>query len=63
MKLVRLERNYLMKRTFISIIGIILLGALLGCETAMGVTRDVANTARNIRDILSVGKDIDDMSK
>ncbi|MCK5493279.1 MAG: hypothetical protein KAJ14_09230 [Candidatus Omnitrophica bacterium] len=52
-----------MKRIFVSIIGIILLGTLLGCETAMGVTRDVANTARNIRNILSVGKDIDNMSK
>lgn len=52
-----------MKRNFILIVGIILLGSLLGCETAMGVTRDVANTARNVRDILSVGKDIDGMSK
>ncbi len=52
-----------MKRAFILVVGIILLGTLLGCETAMGVTKDVAATARNIRDILSVGKDINDISK
>ena len=42
---------------------ILLLAALVGCETAKGVTRDMANTARNIRDILGVGRDIGNMTK
>jgi len=52
-----------MKRYFILTAGVILLGTLLGCETVTGITKDVANTARNIRDILGVGQDIGEMSK
>ena len=40
-----------------------MLAVLLGCETVNGVTRDVANTARNIRDILGLGKEIDSITK
>ena len=40
-----------------------LLLTLIGCETAKGVTRDMANTARNIRDILGVGRDIGNIAK
>jgi len=42
---------------------ILLLTVLVGCETAKGVTADIANTARNIRDILGVGRDIGNMTK
>ena len=42
---------------------VLLLITLLGCETAKGITRDTANTARNIRDILGVGRDIGSMTK
>jgi len=52
-----------MRKKFIWGVSILLLGVLLGCETAQGFTRDVANTARNIRDILGVGRDIERITK
>ena len=52
-----------MKRGFILGVCVVLIGILLGCETAKGVTQDVANTARNIRDILGVGRDIGNIAK
>lgn len=52
-----------MKRGFILGICVVLMGIFLGCETAKGITRDTANTARNIRDILGVGRDIGNMTK
>lgn len=52
-----------MKRGFILGACVVLIGVLLGCETVKGVTRDVANTARNVRDILGVGRDIGEMTK
>jgi len=52
-----------MKRSFIFGTCIILLGVFLGCETVKGVTKDVANTARNIRDIIGVGRDIEGLTK
>jgi len=51
------------KRGFVLGVCIVLMGALLGCETAKGVTQDVANTARNIRDIIGVGRDIGNITK
>jgi len=52
-----------MKRGIILGTCIVLMGVLLDCETANGITKDVANTARNIRDILGVGRDIGNISK
>jgi len=52
-----------MKQGFILGICMLLLGVLCGCETANGITKDVANTARNIRDILGVGRDIGNITK
>ena len=52
-----------MKKGIVLVIRMALGGFLSGCETAAGITRDVANTARNIRDILGAGKDISDMAK
>jgi len=52
-----------MRRGFIVGISVLLLSVLLGCETAKGVTQDMANTARNIRDILGVGRDIERITK
>ncbi len=36
---------------------------LCGCETVSGVSRDIGNTARNIRDVLGVGKEIRDIAR
>ncbi len=52
-----------MKRGFVLGACIMLIGVLLGRETIKGITRDTANTARNIRDILGVGRDIGNMTK
>jgi len=52
-----------MKKSFIFGTCILLLGVFLGCETVKGVTKDVANTARNIRDIIGVGRDIEGLTK
>lgn len=52
-----------MRQGFILGACIMLIGVLLGCETVKGITRDAANTARNIRDILGVGRDIGNMTK
>jgi len=42
---------------------IFVLSGLIGCETVQGVTKDIGNTARNIRDILGVGRDIERITK
>ncbi len=52
-----------MKKVFILMIIAALSGVFSGCETATGVTRDIANTAKNIRDIFGAGRDIGNMSK
>jgi len=52
-----------MRRRLSTGLWILILTALMGCETAKGVTADIANTARNIRDILGVGRDIGNMTK
>lgn len=52
-----------MRKGLVIGVSILLLSVLLGCETASGITRDVANTARNIRDILGVGRDIGNITK
>jgi predicted small secreted protein len=35
--------------------------ALMGCETFKGAMNDIANTARNLRDIFTAGKTIKDV--
>jgi len=35
---------------------------LQGCESFKGVTKDVANTANNIRSVINLGKDINDIA-
>ncbi len=42
-----------MKKILMSILCVMM---LTGCETIKGVTSDVANTARNVRDIVVAGK-------
>ena len=42
---------------------VLLLSVILGCETVKGVTQDVANTARNLRDIIGIGRDIEQITK
>jgi len=42
---------------------LILTLTLVGCETIAGVSKDIGNTARNIREVLHLGRDIDAMSK
>jgi len=49
-----------MKKILMSILCILL---LTGCETIKGVTSDVANTARNLKDIVTAGKTISDVVK
>jgi len=41
----------------------ILIFSLSGCETVKGFTTDVANTARNINDIIKAGSKIGDVIK
>lgn len=47
------------RRTQVALLLLVFM-AVAGCETVKGVTADVANTARNIRDIFSAGKTIHD---
>jgi len=42
---------------------LIFFATLIGCETLVGVTKDVGNTARNLRDIITLGKDIEDIAR
>lgn len=52
-----------MRQNAIRLIILLLLTALTGCETVKGVTRDVANTARNISDIINTGRTIESVTK
>ena len=52
-----------MKQIFILGICVALMNAILGCETINGVSKDIGNTARNLRDVLGLGREIGDMTK
>jgi len=39
------------------------LSIFIGCKTVLGVSKGLSKTARNIRDILGVGRDIENISK
>jgi len=50
-----------MKQKSYLLISIFCVMVLTGCETVKGVTSDVANTARNVKDIFVAGKTISDV--
>jgi len=52
-----------MRKDFTLTVCVLLLSTLIGCETVRGAAKDMGNTARNIRDILGVGRDIGNMTK
>jgi len=52
-----------MKRGFILGVCVVLMGIVLGCETLNGASKDIGNTARNLRDVLGLGRDIGNMTK
>jgi len=52
-----------MKKSLKFFMGILVLCTFLGCETLVGVTRDIENTARNIGNILTSGRELGDVVK
>ncbi|MCK5579824.1 MAG: hypothetical protein KAJ18_00975 [Candidatus Omnitrophica bacterium] len=52
-----------MKKKMALIALVFLVIVLQGCEAVKGFTRDVANTANNIHDIIATGKAIDDVTR
>jgi len=52
-----------MKKIFILGVCVVLMSVILGCETINGVSKDIGNTARNLRDVLGLGREIGNMTK
>lgn len=49
-------------KSHIFVISLLVVLSLSGCNTVSGALEDVADTARNIRDIITVGQDIEDIA-
>jgi len=61
--MVKLRSLNKMKKSILLITCLIIMTTCAGCETMRGASKDIGNTARNLSDLLRLGKDIKDSSQ